>query len=109
MAGRAAGMMLALLLVGTEGSGAQPGDLAECLNMLSPRRIEACTAVIDNPVTDPMQRADALAARGLAHRRKGDLAAAIADYDAALAINPRFHVLHADEAKRTLLQLGGKL
>ena len=89
MGWRAAGIMLALLVAGSGASGAQSGDVAECFNVLSPRRIEACTAVIENPATEPMQRADALAARGLAHRRKGDLAAAFADYDAALAINPR--------------------
>lgn len=86
---RTAGLTIAALLAGVQAAGAQSGDLSDCLNVLSPRRIEACTAVIENPATQPMQRADALAARGLAHRRKGDLGAAIADYDAALAINPR--------------------
>lgn len=81
--------LLALLLVGASGASAQSGDLADCLNALSARRIEACTAVIDNPATPRHERADALAARGHAHRRKGDYAAAFADYDAALAINPR--------------------
>lgn len=88
MRARAIGALVALLFA-SPAAMAQSSDLADCLNTLSARRIEACTAVIDNPATPRHERADALAARGLAHRRKGDYAAAFADYDAALAINPR--------------------
>lgn len=46
---------------------------------------------------------------GMIAARQGDADAARAYLGRALAINPRFHVLHAEEAKQTLQQLGGKL
>lgn len=46
---------------------------------------------------------------GMIAAAQGDAPAARDYLGRALAINPRFHVLHADEAKRTLQQLGGKL
>lgn len=46
---------------------------------------------------------------GMIAAAAGDALAARDYLGRALAINPRFHVLHATEAERTLQQLGGKL
>jgi tetratricopeptide (TPR) repeat protein len=42
---------------------------------------------------------------GMIHHRLGEDAAARADLEGALAINPRFHIFHADLAARTLAQI----
>ena len=44
---------------------------------------------------------------GIIADRLGDAGAARAQLQRALDINPRFHVLHADEARRALERLGG--
>lgn len=61
---------------------------ADCLSDDNERRILGCTVIIDNPATPPLDRANALAIRGLALAIKGQLDSAIGDYDASLAINP---------------------
>jgi len=51
------------------------------------KAIEACTDLIDSGL-DPKHQAAAYNNRGLAHQSKGDLAAAISDFDTAIKIRP---------------------
>lgn len=49
--------------------------------------VESCTAVIASDA-EPTRRVAAYVNRGVAHAARGDLDLAIADYDAAVALNP---------------------
>ena len=51
--------------------------------------IAGCTRVIDDSKVKPKGRADAYYNRGNAHSAKGDFAAAIADYDEAIKLDPK--------------------
>ncbi len=52
------------------------------------RRLEVCTALLEQPSASDDERARAYAARGNAHFRLGDFAAAVADYGQAIARDP---------------------
>jgi tetratricopeptide (TPR) repeat protein len=56
----------------------------------NPPRIEACTYVIANARLSRQLLTSSLASRGQAHRLDGNLAAAMADFDAALTIDPAY-------------------
>jgi tetratricopeptide (TPR) repeat protein len=64
----------------------------ECLSEDWNRRIAGCTAIIENPATQPTERAEAYAMRALALSLKGQYAQSIGDYDQAIAIVPNFAV-----------------
>jgi tetratricopeptide (TPR) repeat protein len=55
---------------------------------LGQQAIKECTAIIDDPATDPARRSDAFGQRGLALSMMKRYAEAIADYDKAIEINP---------------------
>jgi len=61
--------------------------------------IAACTAVIDSSAASPHDRATALNNRGVTRSQQGDLEAAIADYTAAIALNPRYDFAFYNRAK----------
>ena len=64
----------------------------ECLSEDWNRRIAGCSAIIENPATQPTERAEAYAMRALALSLKGQYGEAIRDYDQAIAIVPSFAV-----------------
>ncbi len=72
-----------------------------CMNLgrLEEALAHAGRAVAQSPGTT------ALAARGTVHRARGDFAAALADLDAALALDPQFASGHYNRA-RCLVQMG---
>jgi len=72
---------------------ADPGaGLTEaCFGPDSGQRIEACSLLLDTPLSD-MERAMAYAMRALAYSIRGDYQAALPDYDRAIEIRPDFAV-----------------
>src|SRR5215831_17853596 len=77
---------------GTELEKEQPVDPAPCVAAIAAgdddKTAPACGALIDNDQTGKADRINALAARGAAFARKDQLDRAIADYDAALRLDP---------------------
>jgi tetratricopeptide (TPR) repeat protein len=61
--------------------------------------IAACSSVIDDPAASPHDRAIALNNRGVTRMQQGDNDGAIADYTAALAINPQYDAAFYNRAK----------
>jgi tetratricopeptide (TPR) repeat protein len=90
---RAALVLAAMLAAGAEPAAAQGADRdwAECSGGGEDARvIRGCTAVIGRGTRESAQgRANALANRGDARFRGGDLAAALEDYDAAVRLAPQ--------------------
>ncbi|WP_207541240.1 tetratricopeptide repeat protein [Sabulicella rubraurantiaca] len=70
----------------------------------APRQIAGCEAVLANPA-EANNRAIALNNRGHARERGGDIAAALADYDRAIAQDPSYVRGHVNRA-RMLARLG---
>ncbi len=69
---------------------ATPRDVATCAqNKDNDAAIAGCTRVIDDSKVKLKGRADAYYNRGNAHSAKGDVAAAIADYDEAIKLDPK--------------------
>jgi lipoprotein NlpI len=65
-------------------------DIAACAqNKDNDTAIAGCTRVIDDSKVKPKGRAAAFYNRGNAYSTKGDLAAAIADYDEAIKLDPK--------------------
>ena len=65
-------------------------DVAACAQAKdNDAAIAGCTRVIDDSKVKPKGRAAAFYNRGNAHTAKGDLAAAIADYDEAIKLDPK--------------------
>jgi tetratricopeptide (TPR) repeat protein len=64
-------------------------SMAQCADM-GVRRIDACTAVVESSAASPRDRAIALNNRGVMRSQQGDKDGAIADYTAAIAINPQY-------------------
>lgn len=81
-----AGAMLVLLT----GAGSASADMREdCAQDSDPDlRVRGCTAVLDSGEWTGKHRVWALNNRGLGHAAKGDHASALADFDAALTIDP---------------------
>ena len=65
------------------------GDTAEAQTV-----VDACTALLRPGRLTDRARAEALSNRATAYRVQNDYARALADYDAALAINPDFDWAH---------------
>jgi tetratricopeptide (TPR) repeat protein len=61
--------------------------------------IAACTSVIDDPAASPHDRAIALNNRGVTRMQQGDNDGAIADYTAAIALNPQYDAAFYNRAK----------
>jgi len=69
---------------------ATPRDIAACAqNKDNDVAIAGCTRVIDDDKVKPKGRGAAYYNRGNAHSAKGDFAAAIADYDEAVKLEPK--------------------
>jgi lipoprotein NlpI len=69
---------------------ATPRDVATCAQSKdNDAAITGCTRVIDDSRVKPKGRADAYYNRGNAHSAKGDVAAAIADYNEAIKRDPK--------------------
>ena len=69
---------------------ATPVDVAACAQVRDhDAAIAGCTRIIDDPKQKARARAAAYYNRGNAHGTKGDQAAAIADYDEAIKLEPR--------------------
>lgn len=66
----------------------QSGNLACFARGSAPAKIAACTQTLADPALPPATRALALLARADAYVAGGDTTKALADYDAALAIDP---------------------
>lgn len=70
-----------------------PPDPAACLAAAAAadddKTLASCGALIDNARTLPSDRLKALTARAALHARKDDTDRAIADYDAAIRLDPR--------------------
>ncbi len=72
---------------------ATAGDpLLDCLSDDNGRRIEGCTAMIDDPQVAPEQRSFAYGMRALAYSLRGAFDQALADYDKAIDLNPDYAV-----------------
>jgi tetratricopeptide (TPR) repeat protein len=61
--------------------------------------IATCTSVIDDAAASPHDRAIALNNRGVTRMQQGDNDGAIADYTAAIAINPQYDAAFYNRAK----------
>jgi lipoprotein NlpI len=69
---------------------ATPRDIAACAqNKDNDAAVAGCTRILDDSKVKPKGRAAAYYNRGNANSAKGDLAAAIADYDEALKLDPK--------------------
>jgi len=67
-----------------------PRDITACAqNKDNDAAVAGCTRVIDDSKVKPKGRAAAFYNRGNAHSAKGDFAAAIADYDEAIRLDPK--------------------
>lgn len=82
-----AGTAQAQIVVMGKGDAAICYDYSYTGNTGSKTAIETCTDALDQPLTQK-DRAATLVNRGILYMRKGDQAAASADYDAAIAIKP---------------------
>ena len=72
------------------GAKASPRDVAACAQAKDhDAALAGCTRVIEDPKQKPKGRAAAYYNRGNAHAAKGDQAAAIADYDEAIKLEPK--------------------
>ncbi len=69
---------------------AQDADLDTCRSRIKDDAVAACTRLISRPKLTPRQRVDALTLRAGAYRFKRDLDSAIADYDQAIQIDPKY-------------------
>jgi tetratricopeptide (TPR) repeat protein len=82
----AGAMMLVALLVRPVGA-----EIAtDCFSEDNERRFAGCTAIIDNPASTPVERAQAYSMRALSYSLKQKYDEAIQDYDQAIAISPDF-------------------
>ena len=87
-----AALVLLLALCGA-GGGAAAGDaLVDCLSDDNGRRIEGCSALIDDPSVAPGQRSFAYGMRALAYSLRGVFDKALTDYDKAIDLNPDYAV-----------------
>jgi tetratricopeptide (TPR) repeat protein len=69
------------------------GDaLVNCLSDDNGRRIEGCSALIDDPSVDSGQRSFAYGMRALAYSLRGDFDKALTDFDEAIDLNPEYAV-----------------
>lgn len=69
-----------------------PQDNHLCFGEDHAKHIDACTELLDQPGVAPALRSSAFAMRALGQSLLGKYAEAIADYDAAIQINPSFAV-----------------
>lgn len=75
-------------------------ELADCQDEEKPaeQRVQVCTALIGMTGLDDALKAEALLNRGMARQGTDDLAGAISDYTAAIALNPEYPALYVQRA-----------
>jgi tetratricopeptide (TPR) repeat protein len=100
---------LFLLLAGSVVAQPAPPDYAQLRSDCADpsdagRQIRGCDAVLANP-NEQASYGVALSNRGHARERNGDLAAALADYDRSIAVDPSFPTAHINRG-RVLARLG---
>ncbi len=83
---------LLLALCGAGGMAAAGDALVDCLSDDNGRRIDGCSALIDDPKVAPGQRSFAYGMRALAYSLRGVFDKALADYDKAIDLNPDYAV-----------------
>lgn len=76
------------ITLGLAGAPARADDTRDCFGPPNPRRVEACTAVIDDPGTGVRDRSSAHAQRALSHWLRGRRDKAMSDYDMAIELDP---------------------
>ena len=72
------------------GGGAQDNDADDCMHAQGDAKLTACTRVIESGRWQDTNLARAYGNRGIAKQAKGDLDGAIADYDRAIELDPKF-------------------
>jgi tetratricopeptide (TPR) repeat protein len=82
----------ALLLAGGAGLAVAGDPMVDCLSDDNGRRIEGCSALIDDPELAPSRKSFAYGMRALAYSLLGKFDQAIADYDKAIDLNPNYAV-----------------
>jgi tetratricopeptide (TPR) repeat protein len=87
-----AAIVVLLALCGAGGVALAGDPLVECLSDDNGRRIEGCSALIDDPQIAPGQRSFAYGMRGLAYSLRGVFDKALTDYDQAIDLNPDYAV-----------------
>lgn len=75
-------------------------ELADCQDEAkpAPQRIKICTALVGIAGIDNGLKAEALLNRGIARQDADDLAGALSDYTAAIALNPAYPALYVQRA-----------
>jgi tetratricopeptide (TPR) repeat protein len=81
-----------LALCGAGGPAAAGDAMVDCLSDDNGRRIDGCSALIDDPGVAPEQRSFAFGMRALAYSLRGVFDKALADYDQAIGLNPDYAV-----------------
>ncbi len=66
--------------------------MGDCLSDDNARRIDGCSAMIDDPGLAPSQKSFAYGMRALAYSLQGAFDKALSDYDKAIDLNPDFAV-----------------
>jgi hypothetical protein len=82
-----------LVLLGAQVALAQ--DLAKCRSNDPAVAVPACTALIDATEVSDVERAEALARRGSAHRDANRTDEALADLNRSIALNPSYFAYNA--------------
>ena len=84
------------LLLAASAAAASPRE--DCLSEDNLRRIEGCSAMIDDPAVDETDRGLAYSRRALARSLQGDLEQALPDYDMAIQLDPRSSMTYNNRA-----------
>jgi tetratricopeptide (TPR) repeat protein len=87
-----ASLALALLAAPASAQAEDPLDSHPCFSEDHGKHVVACTELLDQPGLPPAARSSAHAMRALGQSLVGKYAEAVADYDAAIQINPSFAV-----------------
>ncbi len=83
---------VAALLALSGGVATAADPMLDCLSDDNARRIDGCSALIDDPGLAPAQKSLAYGMRALAYSLRGAFDRALADYDKAIDLNPDFAV-----------------
>jgi tetratricopeptide (TPR) repeat protein len=81
-----------LALISSESIAAAAEPMLDCLSDDNARRIDGCSALIDDPGLPSAQKSFAYGMRALAYSLQGAFDKALSDYDKAIDLNPDFAV-----------------